>query len=443
MNGGDCQNLECAYNPPPLYDDSPSQPVNIESGDRRARVQAVLQKRRLGTNVSAQDAAASWLQERFVARARALFYARLMFLTLGLLILAVPVWSHYFGLRGPIAFGAYFGMLLYSVANYTVLENPRAGRIVTYITLCFDLTIMVVLIARGGGLQTPLLAMQVLFTTLFALLYPKPLAILPPLLALLITTRLDQLLDRSPTAVEVLTLLWYLALNFIVIYVLVYLNEREVSAHREVVVLQADLKELAVVEERNRLAREIHDGLGASLSSLIIQSEYVMNLAKSDEALKNEIVELKATAEEAIEELRRNLRMMREDFDLATGLEDYVKTFKDRTQLEVTFEKFGMQLQRLSPEAQLSLFRVLQECLSNAAKHAGAKKVIVKLQLSEATVLLSIKDDGKGFDTRAAKPGHYGLTNMRERAMKVQGEVIIDSTPGAGTQVTFSVPVTA
>lgn len=426
-----------------MYDDSPSQPVDLMAGDRRARVKAVLEKRRLTSNVSAQDAAASWLQERFVARARALFYARLMFLTLGLLILAVPVWSHYFGLRGPLAFGAYFAMLLYSVANYTVLENPRAGRIVTYITLCFDLMIMVVLIARGGGLQTPLLATQLLFTTLFALLYPKPLAILPPLLALLVTTRLDQLLDRSPTAVEVLTLLWYLALNFIIIYVLVYLNEREVSAHREVVHLQSDLKELAVVEERNRLAREIHDGLGASLSSLIIQSEYLMNLAKSDEALKSEIIELKATAEEAIEELRRNLRMMREDFDLAVGLEDYVKTFQDRTQLEVSFEKFGMQLQRLSPEAQLSLFRVLQECLSNAAKHAAAKKVVVKLQLSDSKVLLSVKDDGKGFDTRQARPGHYGLTNMRERAMKVEGEVIIDSTPGAGTQVTFSVPVTA
>lgn len=424
-----------------MHQNNLSQPIDLQAGDRRARVRAVLDKRRLGDNVSANDAAASWLQERFVARARALFYARLMFLTLGLLILAVPVWSHYFGLRGPLAFGAYFAMLLYSVANYTVLENPRAGRIVTYITLCLDLSIMVVLIARGGGLQTPLLATQLLFTTLFALLYPKPLAILPPLLALLITTRLDQLLDRSPTAVEVLTILWYLALNFIIIYVLVYLNEREVAAHREVVVLQSDLKELAVVEERNRLAREIHDGLGATLSSLIIQSEYLVQLAK-DESLKAEITELKASAEEAIEELRRNLRMMREDFDLATGLEDYVKTFKDRTQLEVTFEKFG-HVYKLSPEAQLSLFRVLQECLSNAAKHAAAKKVVVKLNLSHDAVLLSIKDDGKGFDTRQATPGHYGLVNMRERAMKVQGEVIIDSAPGAGTQVTFSMPVTA
>ncbi len=85
----------------------------------------------------------------------------------------------------------------------------------TYVTLCLDLVIMVVLVVKpqlGGGLQSPLLATQLLFTTLFALLYPKPLAILPPLLALPVTTRLDLLLDRSNvTAIEVLTLLLVLA----------------------------------------------------------------------------------------------------------------------------------------------------------------------------------------------------------------------------------------
>ncbi len=253
------------------------------ANDLRARVRTVLQRRKLTDSVSAEQAAASWEQDRFVARARALFYARMMFLTLGLLILAVPTWSGYFGLNGPVAFAGYFAMLLYSVANFLVIDHPKAGRWVTYLTLCLDLIIMVVLIAKpqvGGGLQSPLLATQLLFTTLFAILYPKPLSILPPLLALPVTTRLDLLLNRSVTAIELLTLLWYSALNFIIVYVVVYLNEREAAAHREVVELQGDLKELAVVEERNRMAREIHDGLGASLSSMIIQSEYILGLAK-------------------------------------------------------------------------------------------------------------------------------------------------------------------
>lgn len=410
--------------------------------DRRARVRQVLEKRGLTQHVSPADAAQSWVQERFAARARALFYARMMFLTLGLGILAVPVWRYYFHFT-TLAFGGYVFMLLYSVANYLVLGHERAGRIVTYITLCLDLVVMVVVVAKpevGGGLANPLLATQLLFTTLFALLYPKPLAILPPLLALPITARIDQLLDRSPTAVEVLTLLWYLGLNFIVIYVLVYLNQREVTAHREVVELQGDLKELAVVEERNRLAREIHDGLGASLSSLIIQSEYLSQLAK-DEAVKREVAELKQSAEEAIEELRRSLQMMREDFDLAHGVEDYVKTFGERTQLPVRFEQSGTLLGRLAPETSLALFRVLQELLSNAAKHAQPTSVQVKLHFSPEAVHLGVKDDGKGFDPKAPRPGHYGLINLRERALKVGGDVTVEAAPGAGAHITFTVPV--
>lgn len=404
----------------------------------------VLEKRGLSQHVSSEDAAQSWVQERFSARARALFYARMMFLTLGLGLLAVPIWRWYFQFTA-LAVGGYVFMLLYSVANYLVLGHQKAGRIVTYVTLCLDLVVMIVVVVKpheGGGLANPLLATQLLFTMLFALLYPKPLAIIPPLLALPITARLDQLLDRSPTAIEVLTLIWYLGLNFIVIYVLVYLNEREVAAHREVVELQGDLKELAVVEERNRLAREIHDGLGASLSSLIIQAEYVTQLAQ-EEAVKKEVADLKQSAEESIEELRRSLQMMREDFDLAHGFEDYVKTFGDRTQLPVRFEKSGTLLGRVAPETSLALFRVLQELLSNAVKHARAQQVEVRLHFGHDTVQLGVKDDGAGFDPAAPRPGHYGLINLRERAMKVGGDVTIESKPGAGANVIFTAPLGA
>lgn len=410
--------------------------------DRRARVQEVLERRQLDSNVSPEAATASWEQDRFVARARALFYARLMFLSLGLLLLAVPAWSHYFGLGGPIAFAGYFVMLLYSVANYMVIDHRPAGRYVTYVTLCLDIIVLVILIARpqvGGGLQSPLLATQLLFTTLFAILFPKPIAILPPLMVLLITERLDLLLNRKVTATSLLTVLWYLALNFIIVYVVVYLNEREAAAHREVVELQGDLKELAVIEERSRLAREIHDGVGASLSSLIIQSEYLLQLAK-DDALRSEIQELKASAEESIDELRRNLQMLREDFDLIQGISDYVKTFRDRTQLDATFERSGLP-QRISPDAQLTLFRVLQECLNNAAKHASARRVQVKLAFDGGKALLSVKDDGKGFDPRQRPHGHYGLLNMHERAKRIGGELVIDAAPGSGAHVSFSVPV--
>ena len=424
--------------------DGSTNSLELPSQDRRSRVRGVLERRGLGSKVGGTEATASWEQDRFVARARALFYARLMFLTLGLLILGVPAWSHYFGLQSPLAFAGYFAMLLYSVANFLVIDNARAGRWVTYITLCIDLSIAVLLIVKpqtAGGLRSPLLATQLLFTMLFAILFPKPLAILPPLLALPLTTRLDQLLNREATAVEILIVLWYSALNFIVVYVIVYLNEREAAAHREVVQLQGDLKELAVVEERNRLSREIHDGLGASLSSLIIQSEYLLQLTE-DAKLQAEIRELKSSAEESMEELRRSLHMMREDFELGHGLEDYVRTFRERTQLPVRFEKSGL-APKLAPDAQLTLFRVLQECLSNAARHAHASALTVRLHFTPDAVLLSIEDDGRGFDPSVSPPGHYGVRNLHERAMKVGGSVVIDSAPGRGTHISFTLPVVA
>ncbi len=366
-----------------------------------------------------------------------------MFLILGLAILAVPVWRNYFRFT-EVAVAAYVFMLLYTLANALVLDHRSAGRIVTYITLCFDLVVMVVLIVRpqGGGLANPLLATQLLFTTLFALLYPKPLAILPPLLALPITARLDQLLNRSPTAVEVLTLFWYLGLNFIIIYVLVYLNQREGAAQREVLQLQGDLREMAVVDERNRLAREIHDGLGASLSSLILQAEYAAQITK-DPAVKKEVGELKQSAEEAIDELRRSLQMMREDFDLATAVEDYITTFGSRAQLPVHFTKTGTMAGRLAPETSLTVFRVLQELLSNAARHAQAKRVEVKLHFGPQAVHLGVSDDGRGFDPSISTPGHYGLINLHERALKIGGEVTLEASLGQGTRITFSAPLDA
>ena len=424
-----------------MLDSTPSGLESTASLDRRQRVKTVLERRKLTANLTTAEAQDLWEQDRFVTRARALFYARMMFLTLGLLILAVPVWSTYFGLQGPIAFVGYFVMLMYSVANFLVIDNRPAGRWITYLTLCADVVISVILIAKpqtGGGLRSPLLATQLLFTTLFAILFPKPLAILPPLLALPLITRLDQVLNRDVTAIELLTVLWYSALNLIVVYVVVYLNEREAASHRDVVTLQEDLKELAIVEERNRLAREIHDGLGASLSSLIIQSEYLLQLAK-DEPMRVEILELKASAEESIEELRRSLKMMREDFDLATGLEEYLRTFGERTQLRVQFESLGSP-PHLSPDAQLTLFRILQESLSNTAKHAGAQTIAVRLHYESETVLLSIKDDGRGFDVKTNRAGHYGLLNMKERAIKMGGQLVIESAPGLGSQVSFMLP---
>lgn len=381
---------------------------------------------------------------RFVTRAKTLFYARLAFLTLGLGVLAVRSWSDVFGIRSGVAFlialAVYFGMLLYSVANFLVVERPRVGKVVTFVTLCFDLVVIVYLITASGGLGSPLLASQLMFTTLFVILFPKPLALLPPLLCLPIIARIDQILGgRAWVPADLFTVLWYSAINLILIYAIVYLNQREDAQQVELLALQKNLQQMAVVDERNRLAREIHDGLGATLSSLIIQAEYLETLAGSDRGLRQEIRELKGAAEESIDELRRSLKMMKEDFDLVPAVEDHCRTFGDRAKVEVDFQREGKERQ-MSSESALTIFRTLQESLSNATKHGNASRVVIRLAFEVDRLALSVRDNGTGFDTRTEKPGHYGLINMRERARKVGGTVYIESEPGRGTHIALEIP---
>lgn len=388
------------------------------------------------------DPGAGWSKTRFVTRARTLFYARLAFLGVGLGILAVPRWAHAFGAEGTAAFVWYFIMIVYSAGCFLVVERGWLGKAATFLTLCLDLLVLVYMIAYSGGLKSPVLPTQVVYTIFFALLFPNPLSILPPLLTLPVVAKIDtEIPGRVLELEDIFLLVWYSAVNFIVVYVIVYLNEREETQHNEIISLQEDLRQMAVVEERNRLSREIHDGLGASLSSLIIQSEYLHNLA-GDPKLKSEIKELKEVAEESIDELRRSISMMRDDFDLVPALEDYCQNFGQRAGLRVDFQVTG-RLPRLDGELALAVFRVLQEALTNARKHAKASRVGVELVYLEDKLRLTIADDGVGFDFQGDLQGHYGLANMRERSRHYGGSVDIESSQGLGCRIVFEIPVPA
>ncbi|TMA33118.1 MAG: hypothetical protein E6J88_01330, partial [Deltaproteobacteria bacterium] len=127
------------------------------------------------------DTKGAFSDDRFLTRARALFYARLAFLVLGLAVIGVPAWSQAFGVGGPGAYAIYLVMVAYSAANYVFLPKKKIGRQLTFATLCADLAVLVWLVSMTGGLRSPLLAAQLLFTTLFVVLFPTPLAVVPPL----------------------------------------------------------------------------------------------------------------------------------------------------------------------------------------------------------------------------------------------------------------------
>jgi signal transduction histidine kinase len=245
---------------------------------------------------------------------------------------------------------------------------------------------------------------------------------------------------------------------------MVYLNERDRAKHRELQKLGRALREMAVVEERNRLAREIHDGLGGVVSSVVIQSEYLLNMIDGSEVrarltgtsearaavipiIRKELTELHEAAEESMDELRRSLRMMKEDFDLVAAVADYCRIAGVRHKLDVRFHRVGHERQ-VGPEASLGIFRVLQESLTNAAKHCGKGTVVeVTLTFAPGACTLTVQDHGKGFAlpddpgalAELGRQGHYGLANMRERANKVGGRIRLASAPGKGTRIELNV----
>jgi two-component system sensor histidine kinase DegS len=404
----------------------------------------------------------AFYEDRFLTRARALFYARLAFLVLGLGVIGVPAWSAAFGIGGHRAFVVYLVMVAYSAVNYVFLPRKRIGKALTFATLCADLCVLVWLVSATGGLRSPLLAAQLLFTILFVVLFPTPLSVVPPLLTFPAVAKLEQVLGNHATAqVDVFILLWYSAINCILVYVMVYLNERDRLKHRELQKLSAAVRDLAVVDERNRLAREIHDGLGGVLSSVVIQSEYLLNMIDGSEVrsrlsgntearaailptIRKELSDLHQAAEDSIDELRRSLRMMKEDFDLVATLADFCKLASSRHRLDVRFTTVAKP-RTVGPESALALFRVLQEAIANVARHCGkGTQVEVTLTFAEGHAALRIQDRGKGFHPPAdplalGREGHYGLANMRERANKVGGQIRIASGPGQGTTIELRV----
>lgn len=379
-------------------------------------------------------------QDRFSDRARALFYARLAFLGIGLGVLAVPSWSVYLGATSSFPFLIYFAVIGYSVTNYLLLDHPRYGKPLTYVTLCLDLMALTAMVLASGGLQSPMMAGQVMFAIFFSLLFPMTTLVWPPVLMIPIVTRYDRLFAGSIfDNRELFLLLWYAALNGIAIYVIIYLTRRDTRHLRQLEELSGIREQAIITEERLRLAREIHDGLGGEMSTLIIQAEYIQRLCK-DDALRVEIAELKNQAEEAIDELRRSLTMMRRDFDLHKALEDYCIRYSERAKAECELRVLGRR-RRLPSEMQLGIFRILQESLTNAQKHAQATRADVVLKYDGDLISLKISDDGVGFDRSEKKHGHYGLTNMVERARKFRGTIDIQSAPGAGTSVHVSLVI--
>lgn len=206
-------------------------------------------------------------------------------------------------------------------------------------------------------------------------------------------------------------------------------------------------EELAINEERNRIAREIHDGIAQSLAFTAIKLDLAERLLERDpEKARTEIVLSKQTLREQIKEVRRSIFALRpidlERFGLVETVKKYVSDFGEQHNILTDLSVQGEV--HLSPSDEAVIFRILQESLNNVAKHSQAKRVWVSLVAGESVTLM-VGDDGKGFDPslvgeRVTTAGGLGLKQMRERIEARGGSYHIDSQMGQGTTVTVTLP---
>jgi signal transduction histidine kinase len=237
-----------------------------------------------------------------------------------------------------------------------------------------------------------------------------------------------------------------IGLLYLVPFIVSVLAERERQQHAQLEAAHerlrrhaATVEQLAVSRERNRLARELHDTLAHSLSALTVQLEALRALLVNDPAAAVPAVDdLSALARRGLEESRQAIQALRtgpvETLGLDGALRDLLQTFQARTGAQTDLIVAGEEADLTEEEAK-TLYRIVEEALSNVERHASARQVRVRLARGVDRIDLVVRDDGVGFDPTVVDLDHYGLTGMQERAGMIGATLDVISHPGSGTEV--------
>jgi len=205
--------------------------------------------------------------------------------------------------------------------------------------------------------------------------------------------------------------------------------------------------QLGAVEERNRLAREIHDTIAQGLTATTLQLESadaLLDTGSSTERAREPLRRALSLTQSNLEEARRSVLDLRaaplEGRSLSEGLQALVNGWETETGVPVRFQAVNGS-RPLPPRVEVALYRICQEALTNVARHAEARRVTVRLVATPEQVQLTIEDDGLGFDASDTAEDRHGLVGMNERARMLGGALDLSTSPGAGTRVRVTVPL--
>lgn len=202
-------------------------------------------------------------------------------------------------------------------------------------------------------------------------------------------------------------------------------------------------------EERKRIARELHDETGQSLTSLLLGLKLIEKSKDMEQVIKR-TVDLRKLVVNTLSDINKLALELRptilDDLGLVAALDRYISNIMEKADIEIDMQVVGMENIHLTPEAEITIYRITQEALTNTLKYSMAKNVSVVLERHKESLSLVIEDDGIGFDQEAVKMNStsyqsLGLYGMEERATIIGGSLSVESFPGKGTTIYFKVPL--
>ena len=272
---------------------------------------------------------------------------------------------------------------------------------------------------------------------------------IPQSFRMLLRTPQDLVVLETPSWWNSRHVLWLLAVTggilLVVIAWVVVLGQR---LREQMVIMRQKLRSSAVLEERNRIARELHDTLEQELAGITMQLDLAVDcFQQAPGVAQHALKTARDMSRHSMVEARRSVWDLRcqllENGDLVSALMQIVEPLVPREKTKVDFKVHGIPV-RLPGPVEMNLLRIGQEAVANAVKHGCANLVSIELRYSPSSVCLTVNDDGRGFGLGQPSPtGHFGLLDMRERAQSMGSHLRVESESGRGTRIAVEVIVQA
>jgi signal transduction histidine kinase len=350
-------------------------------------------------------------------------------------------------------------LTILSIAGFGVmgLRMPTGKQVYKVLYTGLEIFLVSLSVIAGGIRLFPLLYIILVIRSCLIFELPGRLAVtgLSFVLFLLRLVQWFQIFPARPQLQERLrfiflgyTVLFGLSLAFVLLLMNALLTERQsreklAVANEQLRQYALRIEDQAVLQERNRIARDIHDSLGHSLTALNLQLETAVKLWSSDPDRATQfLARAKQLGSQALQEVRQSIWAMRSDPLQGQSLEEAIASLAQEL-----YRSTGISpacriiLERPLPaEVTTALYRIVQEALTNICKYAAATEVKIQLQASPTSVCLVIQDNGKGFSVERNTTG-FGLQGMRERTLALGGQFEIDSAPAAGCRIRADIPL--